>query len=190
MPFVDIPHILLIASVVSNAWLFSWPDPVWFFFALARSHVLSLIEVLFRSIFLLVWWLPFHALLLDVFLSCFFHPRIFGMISFFSMFLILFLGLRVARFTHTFFGAISSGRIEIYICSQACYCSINGKIILSKNWNSCASNLIQCPYNCIKMIGNKVMVSALAPATLCVQKDRKFAKIGHFGAVISAVTTS
>ena len=40
------------------------------------------------------------------------------------------------------------------------------------------------------MIGNKVMVSALAPATLCVQKDPKFAKFDNFWAVISAVTTS
>ena len=40
------------------------------------------------------------------------------------------------------------------------------------------------------MIGNKAMVSALAPATLCAQKDPKFAKFGHFWTVISAVTTS
>ena len=49
---------------------------------------------------------------------------------------------------------------------------------------------MQCPYNCIKTIGNKAMVSALAPATLSAQKDPKFAKFGHFWAVISAVTTS
>ena len=33
------------------------------------------------------------------------------------------------------------------------------------------------------------MVSAQAPATLCAHIDPKYAKFGHFWAVISAVTT-
>ena len=44
-----------------------------------------------------------------------------------------------------------------------------------------ASKLIHCLYKRIKAIGNKAMVSALAPATLCAPKDLKFAKFGHFG---------
>ena len=50
--------------------------------------------------------------------------------------------------------------------------------------------LIQCPFNCIKTIGNKAMVSALAPATLSAQIDPKFVKFGNVWAVISAVTSS
>ena len=61
---------------------------------------------------------------------------------------------------------------------------------LIKNSYGRASKLIHCLYNRIKAIGNKAMVSALAPATLCAQKNPKFAKFDHFWAVISAVTTS
>ena len=53
--------------------------------------------------------------------------------------------------------------------------------ILSKNWNSPASKLIQCPYNCIKTIGNKAMVSALAPAILSAQKIPKMPNLVIFG---------
>ena len=42
------------------------------------------------------------------------------------------------------------------------------------------SKVIRCLYNRIKAIGKKAMVSALAPATICAQKDPKFAKFGHF----------
>ena len=62
--------------------------------------------------------------------------------------------------------------------------------LLIKNSYRGASKLIYCLYKRIKVIGNKAMVSALSPATLFAKKDLKFAKFGHFWAVISAVTTS
>ena len=65
-----------------------------------------------------------------------------------------------------------------------------GRYILSKNWNSHASKLIQDVYNHIKTIDNKVMISALAPATLWTKKDPKLAKFGHFCTVISAIKIS